>query len=102
MPMKLEILKETENKTLARKEIEFRVEHQGGTTPSRLDVRDKLVAQYDASAATVVIRYLDTKFGAGISEGVARIYADEEKLKRAELGHIIKRHESKKKASEGE
>ena len=100
--MKLEILNETENKTLARKEIEFRVEHQGGTTPSRLDIRDKIVAQYDASAATVVIRYLDTKFGAGMSEGIARIYADEEKMKRVELDHIIKRHKSKKKAGEEE
>lgn len=98
--MKLEILNETDNKTLARKEIEFRIEHQGGTTPSRLDVQSKIVAQYDASASTVVIRSLETKFGAGISEGTARIYEDEEKLKRIELGHIIKRHESKKKEGE--
>lgn len=100
--MKLEILKETENKTLGRREIEFRIDHQGGTTPSRLDVQNKIVAQYDANASTVVIRYLDTKFGAGISQGTARIYADEEKLKRVELGHIVKRHEPKKKAAEGE
>ena len=100
--MKLEILKETENKTLGRKEIEFRIDHQGGTTPSRQDVQSKIVAQYDASASTVVIRFMDTKFGAGISEGTARIYADEEKMKRVELGHILKRHESKKKAGEGE
>ncbi len=98
--MKLEILKETDNKTLGRKEIEFRIDHQGGTTPSRLDVRDKIVAQYDASTSTVVIRSMRTKFGAGISEGVARIYANEDTLKRVELGHILKRHESKKVTGE--
>ena len=95
--MKIEILKETENKTLARKEIEFTIDHQGGTTPSRTDVRDKIVAQFDASTATVVIRFLDPKFGVGVTEGVARIYSDEEQMKRVELGHILKRHESKKK-----
>ena len=98
--MKIEILKETENKTLARKEVEFRIDHQGSTTPSRADVRDKIVAQYDASASTVVVRSLDTKFGVGISKGIARIYNDEAQMKRVELNHILKRHESKK--SEGE
>ena len=100
MPMKIEILKETENKTLARKEVEFKIDHQGSTTPSRADVRDKIVAQYDASASTVVVRSLDTKFGVGISKGIARIYNDEAQMKRVELNHILKRHESKK--SEGE
>ncbi len=98
--MKIEILKETENKTLARKEVEFKIDHQGSTTPSRADVRDKIVAQYDASASTVVVRSLDTKFGVGISKGIARIYNDEAQMKRVELNHILKRHESKK--SEGE
>ncbi len=94
--MKLEILQETENKTLARKEIEFKIDHQGGTTPSRADVRDKIVAQFDASKETVVIRSMETKFGVGISEGLARIYSDAEQMKKIELGHILKRHESKK------
>ncbi|MFW9956344.1 MAG: 30S ribosomal protein S24e [Candidatus Thorarchaeota archaeon] len=99
--MKLEIIKETENKTFARKEVEFRVDHQGGTTPSRADVLDKIVAQYDASKETVVIRIMETKFGLGVSEGQARIYADADQMKRVELGHILKRHEPKK-TGEGE
>jgi ribosomal protein S24E len=102
MPMKLEIVKETENKTLARKEVEFVIDHQGGTTPSRADVRDKIVAQFDASADTVVVRSLTTKFGVGISEGIARIYNDAGQLKRIELNHIQKRHGSEKKEGEGE
>ncbi|MHA2064141.1 MAG: 30S ribosomal protein S24e [Candidatus Thorarchaeota archaeon] len=94
--MKIEILQEKENKPLARREIDFRVEHIGGTTPSRADVKAKIVAQFDADAASVVIRRLDTKFGAGMTEGTARIYTDPEQMKRVELGHIIKRHETKK------
>jgi small subunit ribosomal protein S24e len=96
IPMKIEILQEKENKPLARREIDFRVEHIGETTPSRADVKGKIVAQFDADAELVVIRSLDTKFGAGMTEGSARIYADSEQMKRVELNHIVKRHETKK------
>jgi len=94
--MKIEILQEKENKPLARKEIDFRVEHIGGITPSRADMKAKIVAQFDADAASVVIRSLNTNFGAGMTEGSARIYTDPEQMKRVELGHIVKRHETKK------
>jgi len=96
MPMKVEILQERENKPLARKEIEFKVEHIGGTTPSRADVKAKIVAHFDADASTVVIRNLVTKFGIGMTEGTARIYTDPERMKKAELPYVLKRHESKK------
>jgi len=96
MPMKVEILQERENKPLARKEIEFRVEHIGGTTPSRADVKAKIVAHFDADGSTVVIRNLVTKFGIGVTEGSAMLYTDPEQMKRAELGYVLKRHESKK------
>ncbi len=101
MPMKIEILDERENKPLARKEVDFRVDHAGASTPSRADIRAKIVAQFDANSSTVVIKTLDTKFGAGITEGTARIYSDPEQMKRIELEHIVKRHESKKQ-EEGE
>ncbi|MGQ4911947.1 MAG: 30S ribosomal protein S24e [Candidatus Thorarchaeota archaeon] len=98
--MKIEILNERENKLLARREIEFRVDHQGERTPSRADIRAKIVAQFDADAAAVVIRSLDTKFGAGMTKGLARVYSSPEQMKRVEHDHIIKRHEEKK--GEGE
>jgi len=99
MPMKIEILKERENKTLARKEIEFRVDHSGTTTPSRADIHAKIMAQFNADAAAVVIKKLDTKYGIGITDGTARIYATPEQMKKIELVHILKRHEPKKKES---
>ena len=94
--MKIEVLKENENKPLARKEIEFKVLHSGGATPSRADVRAKIVAQYDADEARVVVRSLTTKFGCDHSEGIARIYDSEEQMKRVERKHILTRHEEKK------
>jgi small subunit ribosomal protein S24e len=101
MPMKIEILSERENKPLARREIEFRVDHAGAKTPSRADVRDKLVAQFDADSSTVVVRIMKTAFGAGITHGKARIYSDPEMMKRAETDHIVERHQKKKAEAGG-
>ena len=95
--MKIEILEEKENKPLSRKEISFRVEHMGTTTPSRADVKSKIVAQFDADASAVVITNLDTQFGIGITKGSARIYSDPEQMKRTEHEFLIKRHEQKEK-----
>jgi ribosomal protein S24E len=95
--MKIEILEEKENKPLSRKEISFRVEHMGTTTPSRADIKSKIVAQFDANTSAVVITNLNTHFGIGITKGSARIYSDPELMKRVEHEYLIKRHETKKK-----
>ena len=95
--MKIEILREQENKPLARKEVDFRVDHSGAGTPSRVDIRAKIIAQFDADKDNVIIKSLNTKFGAGITEGSARIYSDSEQMKRIELDHIVKRHKSEEK-----
>jgi len=99
--MKIEILNERENKPLARKEVDFRVDHAGAGTPSRADIRAKLVAQFDADKESVIIKSLNTKFGAGMTEGTARIYFDPEQMKKIELDHIVKRHATEEK-KEGE
>lgn len=97
MPMNIEIVSEKDNKTLSRKEIDFRVDHIGGTTPSRADVRAKISAQFDADLSTVVIKSLKTRYGIGMTEGSARIYSDTEIMKRVENEYILKRDEQKKK-----
>ncbi|MHA1576099.1 MAG: 30S ribosomal protein S24e [Candidatus Thorarchaeota archaeon] len=100
MPMKIEILSEKENKPLARKEIAFKIDHAGASTPSRADIRAKLVAQFDADASAVIISTLNNQFGIGMTEGTVRIYSDSEQMKRIELNHMVKRHESEKKEGE--
>ncbi|MGY5860687.1 MAG: 30S ribosomal protein S24e [Candidatus Thorarchaeota archaeon] len=98
--MKVEILNEMENKPLGRKEIAFRIDHTGESTPSRADIRSKIVAQFDADAASVAISTLDTHFGIGITKGSAHIYTSAEQMKRIELDHMVKRNEPKKKEGE--
>jgi small subunit ribosomal protein S24e len=98
--MKIEILKERDNKPLARKEVNFRVDHAGASTPSRADIRAKIAAQFDADKESVIIKSLDTKFGAGMTEATARIYSDPAQMKRIELDHIVKKHKSDEKEGE--
>jgi small subunit ribosomal protein S24e len=100
--MKIEILSEKENKPLARKEIIFRVDHSGAKTPSRNDIQSKIVAQFDADPAAVIIRFLNTKYGIGLTKGSACIYTNPEDMKRIELEYIVKRNEPKKKAESEE
>ena len=97
MPMKVEILSEKENKPLGRKEIAFQIDHIGASTPSRADIRSKIVAQFNADASSVAISTLDTNFGIGITKGSAHIYTDAAQMKRIELDHMVKRNEPKKK-----
>ncbi len=97
--MEIEILQERENKALSRKEIDFRVNHTGATTPSRAEVRAKISAMYDADLEVVVVRHLSTKFGIGVTHGSARIYKSPEGMKRVELEYIVRRHEAKKEGA---
>ncbi|MBE0526956.1 MAG: 30S ribosomal protein S24e, partial [Candidatus Thorarchaeota archaeon] len=53
--MKVEILSEKENKLLGRKEIAFQIDHIGARSPSRADIRSKIVAQFNADASSVAI-----------------------------------------------
>lgn len=85
MPMKIEILSEKENKPLARKEIAFKIDHAGASTPSREDIRAKLVAQFDADASAVVVSTLNTHYGIGVTEGSMHIYSDPEQMNELHL-----------------
>jgi small subunit ribosomal protein S24e len=98
--MDIEIVAEVENKTLFRKEIDFRIDHVGSTTPSRKDIQAKIGAQFDADSEAVVVKKLETKYGIGITKGSARIYSDLEQMKRIELDYVLKRHESEEKKEE--
>ncbi len=96
--MEIEILRERENRTLSRREIEFRVDHSGNTTPSRADVRAKISAMFNADVESVIIKEMHTCFGAGITGGEARIYSSPEQARRVELDYVIRRHEPKEEA----
>jgi len=88
--MKIEILKEKENKLLNRKEINFRVAYDGAV-PKIGDVRKELTAALHSKENLTVIDSLKPGFGTKSATGHAKVYKDEEDLK-IEPRHRLKKN----------
>ncbi|MEW5937390.1 MAG: 30S ribosomal protein S24e [Candidatus Thermoplasmatota archaeon] len=90
--MEIEILHQRENHLLSRIEVEFKVVHQGEATPKREAVRDEISRHLKAQKERVIVGHLDTGFGAGLSQGHARIYKSKDDALRTEPKHILIRN----------
>lgn len=89
--MKVEIIEKVENPLFKRTEIKFRVEHKGGPTPKRLDVRAQLASQLNVAEELVVIEKLASTHGRQVASGIARAYSTRERLEELEPEHLLKR-----------
>ncbi len=96
----INILSETENKLLNRKEIEFEITHPTSSTPKRLDIRKKIAAQFNKEENLTLIIQLDTKYGIGLTKGQARLYENATDIKKIEPAYMIKRNMPKEKKEE--
>ncbi|MCS7132073.1 MAG: 30S ribosomal protein S24e [Hadesarchaea archaeon] len=90
--MKVEITQKIENPLLRRTEIKFRVDHTGGPTPSRRDVRAQLAAQLGLSEDLVIIEKMASLFGRQQASGIARAYGSRELLEKLEPRYLLKRN----------
>jgi len=88
--MKIQILKEKENKLLNRKEIDFKVAYDGAT-PRIGEVRKELIAQLHSKENLTIIDSIKSGFGAKSAKGYAKVYKDEEGLK-IEPKHRMKKN----------
>ncbi len=89
--MEVEIAKENDNRLLRRKEIFFRLKHDGGS-PSRKDAREALIKTLQCSPNLLVIDWMRSEFGKREVVGYAKVYEDEERLRKIEREHIIERN----------
>ena len=89
--MEIKVTEIRENKLLGRKEIYFDVIHEGEPTPSRADVKGKLVAMLDLDPETVVIQYIRSYFGSRVSKGYAKAYESKERMFYIEPEYILVR-----------
>jgi small subunit ribosomal protein S24e len=89
--MKVEIIEKTENPLLKRTDVKFKVDHSGGPTPRRLDVRVQLAAQLGVSEELVVIGKLASTRGRQVASGIARTYNSREQLESIEPKYLLKR-----------
>ncbi len=87
--MEVKVTEVKENKLLGRKEIYFEVVHEGEPTPSRKDVKGKLVAMLDLNPETTVIQYIRSYFGSHVSKGYAKAYYDRERMMYIEPDYVL-------------
>ncbi len=90
--MKVEIIQRTENPLLRRTEIKFKVDHTGGPTPPRKDVRAQLAAQLGVSEDLVIVEKMASLFGRQQASGIARVYDSRELLEKLEPRYLLKRN----------
>ncbi|MBR9681080.1 MAG: hypothetical protein GOU98_04655 [Candidatus Altiarchaeota archaeon] len=82
--MKIEILKDTKNPLLSRRQIEFVVTHEGNPTPNKLDVAEHLAAKLNADINLMVIEGYATRFGSNVSPGTCLVYDSTDAMNKAE------------------
>ena len=97
--MKIEIIKERENHLLNRRELSFKVRHDAAT-PSRQEVRKKLIALLNAKKETVILDSFTSRYGLMESIGVVRVYKSEDRAREVESRFLIDKNFRVKKAEE--
>lgn len=98
--MKVEVINQQRNELLNRNEVTFRVEHEGGGTPSRFEIRQKLITMLGADQEKVYITKFTTKTGSMTAIGSVNIYDSVDQAKYAEPEHIIQRNTPKTEKKE--
>ena len=88
----MEVINRLDNPLLNRVEIEFKVTHTNTATPSRGAMRSAIASlEPGASAETVVVKEVSTRFGQPQTTGLAFIYDSVESMQN-EPNYILKRH----------
>ena len=78
----MEIIDRKENPLLNRVEIEFRWNHEGKATPSRVDMLNGIATiEPGSNRDLIVIKNVNTRFGQSSTTGLGIVYADAESMK---------------------
>jgi small subunit ribosomal protein S24e len=90
--MELKIVSNKENALMGRKEIVFTLQHEGETTPSRVQVRQLLAGEVGSKTENVVIDSMESEYGLGRTHGTARAYRSADDARKTERTHLLKRN----------
>ena len=78
----MEIIDRKENPLLNRVEIEFRWNHEGKATPSRVEMLNGIASiEPGSNRDLIVIKDVNTRFGQSSTTGLGIVYADAESMK---------------------
>jgi small subunit ribosomal protein S24e len=92
--LEINIIKDWDNPLLDRKEITFNISHTG-KTPSRDEIKNKLVAQLNSRHELVIVDKIRTEYGTQNTSGYAKIYSNVERANEIENKYVLKRNELK-------
>ena len=92
--MEINITKDWDNTLLDRKEITFNISHTGAT-PSRDEIKNKLVAQLNSRHELVIVDKIRTEYGTQNTTGYAKIYSNLDRANEIENKYVLKRNEIK-------
>ena len=84
------------NPVIGRRELVLKVYHIGVGTPSRKAIIEGVASALGVDKNLVVIRRVDTSYGAGISVVVAHVYNDRKTLEVFEPKHLMGRDTGQK------
>ena len=98
--MEVKIVSKKENPLMKRKEVQFTVEHVGGKTPARLDIKRSLASSLQVSDKLVFVKRMKTMTGTNTATGEANAYESEGQAKLIEPEYIIKRNSPPEKPKE--
>ncbi len=97
--MAIEIVKDEENVLLNRRDIVFKTEEIG---MSRKSVKNTLVALLDTTPELLILDRMNSQYGKQDILGYARLYDNEQNLRRIEPDYMIARNAPAKKSDGGE
>ena len=89
--MQIEVMEEEDNVVLNRKELKVKVLHSAGT-PSRVEVKNSVAAQFNVGPELVIVDNMKTAFGKKETTAYIKIYESAETAQQLEREHILKRN----------
>lgn len=99
--MEIKIIKETENKLLARREIVANVLFEKAT-PTRKDIQKELAKKIKSAEELSIIKQIKTNFGEASAVVTAYVYSDKEIMTKTERKNLIEKHAGHEPKPEGE
>lgn len=94
------IIEDRWNPLIERREIKGVIYHMGKGTPKRYVVREAIAKTLNVPIDQVYVRKVETKFGASETEAIIHVYSSQERAKKFEPPHIIRRNQPGKKEGE--
>jgi small subunit ribosomal protein S24e len=98
--MEIQIISQKENPLLKRKEVQFNVEHDTGSTPPRQEVRRAVATALKSNVDLLFVKKFETKTGTHTAVGTANLYESIEQARLIEPEYIVKRNVPPEKPKE--